>query len=125
MPMARLAEYLIELAEILGEPKSVHLVGIEPGSTTLVHEIEHEAIPKVQTRVQAVRLGEGPRDAHEAYKKVNRYLREDNARAVFRKGKTGAKGLGVSRDGRSRRDLPNRKPARHPLRRRHESGRDR
>ena len=93
MPMARLAEYLAELAAILGEPKSVHLVRIEAGSTTLVHKIEHEAIPKVHARTEAVRLGGAPRDAQTAYRRVNRFLREDNARAVLRKGKRGAKVL--------------------------------
>ena len=41
MPMARLAKYLTELAAILGESKSVHLIRIESGSTALVHKIEH------------------------------------------------------------------------------------
>ena len=93
MPMARLAEYLTELVAILGESKSVHLIRIEAGSTALVHNIEHEAIPKVHTRTEAIRLGEAPRDAQAAYRRVNRFLREDNAKAVLRKGKKGAKVL--------------------------------
>lgn len=86
MPMARLAEYLSELATILGEEGSVHLLRIEPGSTALVHRIEREAIPKVQARAKSVVRGEGPAEAQRAYRNVNRYLREDNAKAVFRKG---------------------------------------
>lgn len=91
MPMARLAEYLAELAQILGEPKSVHLTGIEEGSTAVVHKVEHEAIPKVRSRVEAVERGDAPRDAQDAYRKVNSYLREDNASAVLRERKTGPK----------------------------------
>lgn len=87
--MARLAEYLTELAAILGEPKSVHLLRIEVGSTTLVQKIDHEAIPKVRARTESVARGEGPGDAQDAYRKVNRFLREDNARAVLRERKTG------------------------------------
>lgn len=91
MPMARLAEYVAELATILGEEECVHLVGIEPGSTALVHRIEREAIPKVKSRAASVNRGEGPQDAQRAYRNINRYLREDNAKAVFRKGIRGAR----------------------------------
>lgn len=89
MPMARLAEYIKELAEILGEPKDVHLIALEPGSTVLIHRIEHEAIPKVRERANAVRRGDAPRDPLVAYRKVNQMLREDNGRAVFQQGKRG------------------------------------
>jgi hypothetical protein len=91
MPMARLAEYIRELAAILGEHKSVHLLRIEEGSTALVHAIEREAIPKIRARAEAVRRGDAPRDAQEAYRKVNRFLREDNATAILRESKTGPK----------------------------------
>jgi hypothetical protein len=91
MPMARLSEYLRELAEILGEPKDVHLIAIETGSTVPVVQVEYESIPKVQARADAVRSGDGPRDSLAAYQRVNRMLREDNGRAVFQRGKRGAK----------------------------------
>ena len=86
MPLARLAEYLTELAAVLGESGAVHLVRLEPGSTSLVHEIEPEAIPKIIDRTEAVKAGNAPRDAQVAYRRINRYLRSDNARAVFRRG---------------------------------------
>ena len=85
MPLARLAKYIGELAEILGESSSVHLVRLEGGSTTLVHEVEIEAVPKILDRTDAVRRGEAPRNAQKAYRRVNEYLRADNARAVFRR----------------------------------------
>lgn len=91
LPMARLAEYMAEIATILGEPRSVHFVRLEGGSTTLVHRIEHEAVPKVVERTQRIRYGDGPRDGQTAYRKINRFLREDNASAVLRKGKSGAR----------------------------------
>ncbi len=83
MPMARLAEYLAELATILGEPTAVHLVRLEPGSTVLVHEIEHEAVPKVRERANSVRRGSGPRDAIRAYHTINKLLRADNGVGVL------------------------------------------
>lgn len=84
LPMARLAQYLAKLADVLGERKHVHLVSIEEGSTALVHEIEPTAVPNVRSRVQAVGRGEAPRDAQEAYRSLDGYLREDRARAVLR-----------------------------------------
>lgn len=89
MPMARLAEYMAQLAAILGETKSVHLVALEPGSTVLVHRVEREAVPKVRDRTSAVRRGDAPRDAQVAYRTVNRFLREDNASAVLIEKKRG------------------------------------
>jgi hypothetical protein len=78
IPMARLAEYLQELAAILGETKAVHFVRLESGSTVVVHKIEQEAIPKVRDRAYAVARNCGPREAMRAYGKINRMLRADN-----------------------------------------------
>jgi len=79
IPMARLAEYMHELSDMLGEPTAVHFERLEPGSTVLVHRIEREAVPKVRERVSNVRRGEGPREALRAYRTINRFLRDDNA----------------------------------------------
>jgi hypothetical protein len=93
MPMARLAAYVAELATVLGETSSVHLVRVESGSTTVVHAIDREALPKVRARAEAVRRGEGPAEAQAAYRRVNQLLREDNARAVLREWRRGPKVL--------------------------------
>ena len=87
MPMARLAEYMAHLAQVLGEPASVHFVRLEPGSTALVHRIEREAIPKVRTRANAIRTGEAPRDAIRAYHTINKMLRDDNGVGRLTEGK--------------------------------------
>ncbi len=84
LPMARLAQYLAKLADILGERNRVHLVGIEESSTALVHEIEPTAVRNVRSRLQAVGRGEAPRDAQEAYRSLDGYLREDRASAELR-----------------------------------------
>lgn len=68
----------------MGEPKAVHFMRVEPGSTVPVFQIEHEALPKVRERATAVRRGEAPRDAHVAFRAINRLLREDNGVAVLR-----------------------------------------
>jgi hypothetical protein len=79
MPMARLAEYLAELAAILGEPHAVHFVRLEAGSTAVVHKVEKEAAPKVLGRAEAVRRGDGPPEAMKAYRRINTLMRDDNA----------------------------------------------
>lgn len=90
MPMERLAQYLAELAQMLGENTSVHFVRLEPGSTSVIHRIEREAIPKVRDRTVSVRRGIGPRDSVRAYRAINKMLREDNGRAVWKEEKTDA-----------------------------------
>jgi hypothetical protein len=81
MPLGRLAEYLGELAKVLGEDHSVHLIELEEGSTVLVHKVDREAIPKIRERVASVSRGDAPKDAMDGYRMVNKLLREDNASA--------------------------------------------
>ena len=83
IPMARLAEYMAELSQMLGERDAVHFRRLEGGSTVLVHRIEREAIPKVRARVARVRTGDGPSDALRAFKTINKMLRDDDAVAVL------------------------------------------
>lgn len=83
MPLDRLAEYLTELAQVLGEGRYVHLVELEPGSTVLINKVEAEAVPKIRARAIAVRHGDAPRSAMLAYQKINRLLREDNGSGVL------------------------------------------
>lgn len=84
IPMARLAEYMTELATLLGEPASVHFVKLKGGSTGIVHKIQPEAVPKVRERARAVRRGEAPRDALRAYENVNKMLRDDNGTGALK-----------------------------------------
>lgn len=79
LPMARLAEYMADLAAMLGEPAGVHFVRLDPGSTVLVQKIDSEAEPKVRDRVRTVCAGDGPADALQAYNRLNRRLLEDDA----------------------------------------------
>jgi hypothetical protein len=83
MPLDRLAEYLAELAQVLGDARSVHLVELEPGSTVLIHKVDAQAVPKIRDQVAAVRHGNAPRPAMAAYQKINRLLREDNGSGVL------------------------------------------
>jgi hypothetical protein len=83
LPMARLAQYITELAEVLGERTYVHFLRVEEGSAAPVIWVDHEAIPKVQSRAESVRREEAPSEAIRAYRRLNMYLREDNASAAL------------------------------------------
>ena len=81
IPMSRLAEYMQDLATLLGEKDHVHFVRLEEGSTTLVQRIDTESVPKVRARVSAIDLteGEGPEDALRAFQAIDCRLAADNA----------------------------------------------
>lgn len=83
LPMGRLAEYLAELAQLLGERESVHFSHLEPGSAVLVSNIEYPALPKVAERILKVSQGDGPKDAMQAFKNLDNMLAKDNAVAVL------------------------------------------
>src|SRR5688572_23241874 len=63
IPMARLALYMQQLAALLGHESAVHFVALEPGSTRLVSRIDREDLPKVASRLDRVRRGDGAPDA--------------------------------------------------------------
>lgn len=89
MPIDRLLQYLSELAVVLGDNKAVHLLRVEHGSTVPVLRVEREAVVGVRERVRAVNAGAGPSRARDAAARLNKYLREDNARAVLREWRRG------------------------------------
>lgn len=78
LPMARLAEYLDELAKMLGETSSVHFVRLEEGSVAMVHKIDFEAVPKVEERTREVKQGRGSVIEMKAYRQINKMLKQDN-----------------------------------------------
>jgi hypothetical protein len=83
LPLGRLAEYLTQLAKVLGEHRAVHLIELEAGSTVLVNKIDSEALPKIYERAAAVRRGDAPRDAMDGYRALNLLLEQDNGSGVL------------------------------------------
>ena len=83
MPMARLAEYMTDLAMLLGEPERVHFERLDEGSAVLVQRIDDEAAPKVRSRLHAVRAGDAPGEAMKAFESLDRRLAADNATGVL------------------------------------------
>ena len=84
LPMSRLAEYMADLARLLGEVEYVHFVRLEGGSTAVVHSIEPEAAPRVRKRVQSITCEDIPKDVANAFRGLNRLLATDNATGSLR-----------------------------------------
>lgn len=88
IPMARLAEYMTEVAALLGEAKSVHFVRVVGGSTVLISRVEADAVPKVRDRVERQQRGEGDKTSAATVHRLNEMLRADNGRARLTENKT-------------------------------------
>jgi len=79
IPMARLAQYMQNLAVMLGYDAAVHFDRLKPGSTQLVAKVDHEDVPKVAAHLVQVKRGEGSTEATKAQTEIDRLLAEDNA----------------------------------------------
>ena len=55
-----------------------------------MHQVEREAVPKVEARLRGVRNREATQEALRAYDTINGYLTDDAADAVLREGADGA-----------------------------------
>lgn len=84
IPMARLSEYMGQLALLLGEPAAVYFLKLTKGSCVLNAKIDREAAPKVRDRVARVRVGDAPTEPMKAFDTLNRLLRDDDATGVLR-----------------------------------------
>ncbi len=86
LPMARLAEYMADLARLLGRTERVHFVRLDAGSAALAHRVDPEAAPEVRNRLHALKRGEAPEDAARAFKTLDRRLADDDAVGSLREG---------------------------------------
>lgn len=79
MPMARLADYMAALADLIGSKENTHFIRLDEGSARLVHRIEAPAIPKFERRLADVFTEAAPKDLTRAFKTLDELLVEDNA----------------------------------------------
>lgn len=79
IPMARLGEYMVEYARMLGEPGEVHFEHIVNKSVGLVAVVEEQSLSRVETRIRAIGGGNGPEDGMKAMKRLDDMLASDNA----------------------------------------------
>ena len=79
IPMAKLAEYMADFAELLGKEHRVHFDRLEGGSTTIVSRVEREDVPKVDHRLRAVGQGTAEKDLASVVVRIDERLANDNA----------------------------------------------
>ena len=79
IPMARLAEYMHNLAELLGHKDAVHFEGLETGSTRLKARVEKEASPKVSRDMQELSVGNGSPVQLKARYRLDEMMADDGA----------------------------------------------
>lgn len=88
IPMARLAQYMSELASLFGHTHDVHFLRLKKGSLGVVARVAHEAVPKVRARLSNARDAGAPADVRKPYKKIDDMLRADNAVGKLLRGKS-------------------------------------
>jgi hypothetical protein len=83
LPMARLAEYLKELAKLLGSEDRVHFLRVDEGSANCLMEVEEEYEPVISERVRQAQAGHSTKEANKAFKVLLDYLHDDENSAVM------------------------------------------
>lgn len=87
IPMARLAEYMADLAKLYGERDAVHFLRVEPSSTAILSTVDQEADVRVSERLQALELDEDPPiDAAQAFESITQRVVADRGRAYITSG---------------------------------------
>ncbi|MHB8389971.1 MAG: hypothetical protein ACYDBH_10365 [Acidobacteriaceae bacterium] len=87
LPMSRLAEYMTDLAALLGHEHNVHFLKVARGSADLVHIIEETQQQEVIQRLHLVKEGLGPAEAQGAFRSLNAKLSEDGKTAKMMRGR--------------------------------------
>jgi hypothetical protein len=77
--MARLADYLAELAVLFGNKAHVHFMKVRKGSAVQEIMVDTPAEAEVTARLRLATNPDAPEDIARANWKINRMLREDNA----------------------------------------------
>lgn len=83
LSMARLVQYLKELAQLFANEDKVHFLRVDEGSAACTMEIEEEAVPSVSERVERAAKGHGPTQAISAYKSLRLLLEKDDKSAYM------------------------------------------
>lgn len=79
IPMFRLAEYMRNFAELLGNEEHVHFTRLKKGSTRLAAFPDPEAAPKIKVRLDEIVEGKAPQPAVKAHGRLDDLLASDNA----------------------------------------------
>jgi len=80
IPLGRLIEYLQQMAVVLGDPESLHLVAVTEGSVTPVLHAPKAVALEARDRARRVQVGDGTRKQIDAYNRIRRMVRRDAPR---------------------------------------------
>lgn len=83
IPMERLAKYLAALAKLYGHTDRTHFSGISKGSAVVRTKIEATEVPKVEARLNDVRIGSGVKEAMTGKQELEDLLANDNAVGIL------------------------------------------
>jgi hypothetical protein len=79
LPMSRLAEYLRQFSELLGNDANVHFDKVEKSSAALAAYSDNTATPKIRERIEKVIEGTAPSTALKSNVAIDDMLLQDNA----------------------------------------------
>lgn len=79
LSMWRQAEYMLELARLLGEKDHVRFRGLKAGSAVFVQEVDAQASLRVRSRLAAAQAPNPDGDLVGIVRKIDRMLADDNA----------------------------------------------
>lgn len=77
LPAAKMARYVLDLAELMGSADQVHFKEIREGSAVIALAIEQEARPLVLPRIRSAARGAVDAEGGRAWTKINVRLSED------------------------------------------------
>jgi hypothetical protein len=79
LSMWRQAEYMLELARLLGEKDHVRFRGLKAGSAVFVQEVDAQAALRVRSRLAAAQAPSPDGDLAGIVRRIDRMLADDNA----------------------------------------------
>lgn len=86
IPMIRLAQYMSQVATLMGSEQHVHFKRLNKGSTVLCVKVEQEDVPKVNERLAKANKPDALADVVRSFKAMNDMLRADGAHATLTHG---------------------------------------
>lgn len=78
IPLARLIEYLEQMATVLGDPDSLHLVAIKESSVAPVFHAPKAVALEARDRASRIQRGDGTKRQVDAYNRLRRMIRRDS-----------------------------------------------
>jgi hypothetical protein len=82
IPMEKLADYMLELSKVLGNPEHVHFNKLTSGSTGVSVKVENEVVKDTDYRIKNIKTDS---QTKKHWFNINKMLKKDNTSAEFHK----------------------------------------